>query len=176
MIHYFAYGSNLHPVRLTERVESASLITATRVFGYQLKFHKLGQDDSAKCNLWHTGHPSDSVHGAIYTLASRHKYLLDEFEGKDSGYIDSEIEVPLGDGTLRCFTYLAQKAYLRDSIKPYDWYKQLVIQGAYYLDFPDYYLQNLKAVDSQVDHDSGREQIHHALLKSIADYPAHIKT
>lgn len=171
MIHYFAYGSNLHPIRLIERVESASLVAGAMITGYQLKFHKLGQDNSAKCNLWHTGNAEDAVYGAIYKLESEHKSILDEFEGKGSGYIDCEIEVPYAGETLCCFTYLAQEAYISDSMKPYDWYKQLVLGGAYYLGFPDYYLQNLKAVDSQIDPDSGREQIHHTLLKTIADYP-----
>jgi gamma-glutamylcyclotransferase len=176
MIHYFAYGSNLHPARLTERVEFASLVASAQVFGYQLKFHKLGQDDSAKCNLWHTGRSPDSVYGAIYTLASRHKPLLDEFEGKGSGYDDCEILVPHDGKTLRCFTYLAQKAYIMDSLKPYDWYKQLVVRGAHYLDFPDYYLQKLDAVVSHRDPDSLREQTHRFLLQTIAGYPVRIKS
>lgn len=175
MIHYFAYGSNLHPVRLTERVESASLVASAKITGYQLKFHKLGQDDSAKCDLWHTGNAADTAYGAIYMLESRHKYVLDQFEGKGSGYIDGEIKVPYAGETLCCFTYLAQKAYIKDSIKPYDWYKKLVLGGASYLGFPDYYLQNLEAVDSKIDPDSERERIHHSLLKSVADYPAHTK-
>jgi len=172
MIYYFAYGSNLHPVRLTQRVESASLVASAQVFGYRLKFHKLGQDDSAKCNLLHTGCTSDSVFGAIYTLASRHKSLLDEFEGKGFGYTDCEIDIFHCGETLRCFTYLAQSAYVVDSIKPYDWYKKLVVEGADYLAFPKPYVRDIQAIESQRDPDTAREQLHESLLQTIANYPA----
>ena len=172
MIYYFAYGSNLHPLRLTQRVESANLVTSAQVFGYRLKFHKLGQDDSAKCNLLYTGGTSDSVFGAIYTLSTRHKSLLDEFEGKGSGYADYEIEIPHRGGMLRCFTYLAQSTHIVESIQPYDWYKQLVVQGADYLAFPKPYIRDIQAIKSLRDPDTAREQRHESLLQSIANYPA----
>ncbi len=40
MIHYFAYGSNLHPVRLIERVPSASLVGVIGISKHRLAFHK----------------------------------------------------------------------------------------------------------------------------------------
>ncbi len=172
MIHYFAYGSNLHPVRLSDRIESAKLIAGTQLSGYQLKFHKQGQDNSAKCNLLRTESTSDTIYGAIYTLASQHKTLLDEFEGKGCGYDDQQIEVPYGDRSIRCFTYIAQEDYIVDSLKPYHWYKQLVVQGAQYLKFPGYYVRSIQAIDSQSDPDTSRKQIHDTLLQTITHHPA----
>lgn len=171
-IYYFAYGSNLHPVRLSERIESAQLITGTQLSGYQLKFHKQGQDDSAKCNLLHTKITSDTVYGAIYTLASQHKYLLDEFEGKGAGYDDQQIEVSHGRRSIRCFTYIAQQEYIVESLKPYHWYKQLVIEGAKYLCFPGTYVRSIEEIDSRHDPDTTRMQIHDALLQTITNHPA----
>lgn len=167
MIYYFAYGSNLHPLRLTERVSSAKLVGGVHVTGYQLKFHKQGQDDSGKCNLLHTGIASDIVHGAIYTLAAGHKRLLDEFEGKGLGYIDGQINILHQSQKIRCFTYLAQEDYIIDSLKPYHWYKQLVIHGARYLKFPDSYLSGIESIESLEDPEIDRRQNHDELLARI---------
>ena len=40
MIHYFAYGSNLHPLRLTDRVHCADLVGSVELASHQLAFHK----------------------------------------------------------------------------------------------------------------------------------------
>ncbi len=172
MIHYFAYGSNLHPVRLTERVASAKLVGSAQVPGYQLKFHKLGQDGSGKCDLFHTGRSTDIVHGAIYTLETGHKNALDEFEGKGMGYIDKPVEILHCDQVINCFTYLAQEDYIVDSLKPYHWYKQLVIQGAAYLRFPALYLSKIRTTQSQQDPEATRRETHEQLLEKITNFPA----
>ncbi len=172
MIHYFAYGSNLHPVRLTERVASAKLVGSAQVPGYQLKFHKLGQDDSGKCDLFHTGRSKDIVHGAIYTLAAGHKNTLDEFEGKGMGYIDKPVAILHRNQLIDCFTYLAQEDYIVDSLKPYHWYKQLVIQGATYLHFPASYLSKIQATQSQKDPEATRRKTHEQLLEKMTSFSA----
>jgi hypothetical protein len=66
MIHYFAYGSNLHPVRLIERVPSANLVGVIGLSKHRLAFQKRSKDGSSKCNLFQTGSASDLVYGAIY--------------------------------------------------------------------------------------------------------------
>jgi len=53
-LYYFAYGSNLHPLRLQARLSSAQLIGTTILPGYALKFHKLGHCLSGKCNIVRT--------------------------------------------------------------------------------------------------------------------------
>ena len=40
---YAAYGSNLHPVRLSARVRAARLLGAGSVTGWELRFNKRGQ-------------------------------------------------------------------------------------------------------------------------------------
>jgi hypothetical protein len=51
LLYYFSYGSNLHPVRLTERIFSATLIGTVKLKKYRLEFHKKRKDKSGKCNL-----------------------------------------------------------------------------------------------------------------------------
>ena len=52
IINYFAYGSNLHPMRLMERVPSAKFVGTVEIKKYRLTFHKKSIDDSSKCNMF----------------------------------------------------------------------------------------------------------------------------
>ena len=119
MIHYFAYGSNLHPARLKERVPSAELVGVVELACHCLAFHKRSNDESAKCNIAYTGVGSDSVHGAIYTLHPEHKTILDSFEG--SGYTDERINLLHEGNEYTCFTYFARESHIVDNLKPYHW-------------------------------------------------------
>lgn len=51
-IHYLAYGSNLHPIRMTERVPSARVLGAIELPDHLLAFNKRSTDGSSKCLLY----------------------------------------------------------------------------------------------------------------------------
>ena len=80
-IYYFAYGSNLHPVRLMERVPSAEFVGVIKQPRYRLAFHKKSRDGSGKCNILESDSELDQVFGVIYQLNPLHKNDLDRFEG-----------------------------------------------------------------------------------------------
>ena len=168
MIYYFAYGSNLHPVRLIERVPSAELVGVARHPNHKLVFHKKSNDDSSKCNMLNSG--SGLVYGAIYKLKPEHKNELDRFEGVGCGYIDNQITLERNEIEYNCFTYLAQKSHIVGNLKPYHWYKKLVVLGAKYLDFPDTYLSSIEAVDSIEDPDPIRRREREALIERVINY------
>lgn len=167
MLHYFAYGSNLHPVRLKERVPSIKLVGTVELAHHDLAFHKKSHDGSAKCNLLHTGVDSDRVHGAIYQLDPGHKTLLDWYEGKGSGYMDSPLKVQYQGQNYSCFTYIAQPSHIVDHLQPYHWYKKLVLLGARYCQFPHSYLAAIESVKSIDDPDLSRTNEHDVLIKKI---------
>ena len=171
MLHYFAYGSNLHPVRLIERIPSAELIGAVELPGYRLEFHKTSEDGSGKCNAFATGLPSDLIHGALYQLAFEHKPILDRIEGTgNGGYIASEISVWHGHHEYACFTYLAKPSHINDNLEPYHWYKQLVVLGAKYLEFPEAYIESIESVKSKEDPNQKRRQENQTLLQKIRKF------
>jgi len=60
---YAAYGSNLHPDRLKQRVPSARLCGPSVVEGWGLRFHKRGQDESSKCDMISS---SEMLYLAVY--------------------------------------------------------------------------------------------------------------
>ena len=110
MIYYFAYGSNLHPMRLMERVPSAELVGVAKHPNHVLTFHKKSNDGSSKCNMFNSG--SGLIFGAIYKLNPEHKNELDRFEGKGYGYIDNQITLEHNETEYSCFTYLAQQSHI----------------------------------------------------------------
>ncbi len=170
MIHYFAYGSNLHPIRLSERVPSAKLVGVVELIHHRLTFHKKSIDGSSKCNLFNTGSASDSVHGAIYELATEHKELLDNFEGEGSGYIDNQFVVRHQVKEYNCFTYLAQQSHIVDNLRPYHWYKELVVLGAKYLGFPNAYIASIESIISVEDTDDQRRKGMEVLLQKVRNF------
>lgn len=166
MLYYFAYGSNLHPLRLAARIASARLFGTTSIPGYRLLFHKRGADGSAKCNLYHTAAELDHVYGAIYTIDPADKCTLDQIEGK--GYCNQIIYLTYQGQHYKCFTYIAEPHYIDNSLQPYHWYKELVILGARFLDIPQTYISEFEKLTSIDDPDQKRRDTHVSLIKKIA--------
>ena len=167
MLYYFAYGSNLHPLRLTERVPSARMIGSVELANHRLAFHKRSRDGSGKCNLQQTGIHTDRVFGAIYALESEHKSLLDSYEGVGSGYLDEPLEILYQGQIYDCFTYRAQPSHIVEDLLPYHWYKQLVLLGARFCQFPPAYIAAIETVSSIDDADAERSEAHDVLIQKI---------
>ena len=153
-IYYAAYGSNLHPVRLTARVPSAELIGTCFLRGWSLRFHKLSNiDGSAKCSVEQGG---EGTWHAIYRMAAGEKRLLDACEGLGNGYDDLSLDVPEFG---RCFTYIASASHIRPGLEPFDWYKAMVLRGCEANRFPADYVAGIEAVDSVPDPDGARARL-----------------
>ena len=168
LLYYLAYGSNLHPVRLRERVPSAELLDVVELRSYRLAFQKRGQDGSSKCNLTLTGEASDGVHGAIYQIDSAHKPILDRFEG--NGYHDSQLTVEFDGQEYSCLTYLARPSYIENCLKPFHWYKELIVLGAKHLRFPNAYVRSIESIESVEDPDQESRMQHQKLIERILQY------
>jgi hypothetical protein len=170
MIYYYAYGSNLHPLRLLERVPSAELVGVAAHPKHKLYFHKRSNDGSSKCNMFNSGIESDVTYGAIYKLNSAHKSVLDRFEWMGSGYMDKQIMLTHDGKKYCCFTYCAQQSYIVDNLNPYHWYKKLVILGARYLEFPESYISSIETAQSIDDPDRIRKKERKELIDRIINY------
>ena len=149
---YAAYGSNLHPGRLRERIRSATLQGTAFLQKYTLQFHKRGQDDSAKCGFTDCGR---GLHVAVYELDEADRKTLDAIEGVGNGYDVDEIHVP---GFGRCFTYVASPTYVDDRLQPFDWYRELVLLGCLTHGFPNAYSRRVAALPAITDPDPLRRQ------------------
>lgn len=158
---YAAYGSNLHPARLSRRLASATLRGTAFLSGWSLQFHKRSLDGSGKCSI---RRGSDGVHIAIYAMRVTERLLLDQIEGLGAGYDGVDIDVP-GIGT--CFSYTAATTHIDDALEPYDWYRQLVLAGAEFHGFPADYVARIGAVRARRDPDTGRHEQMWQLVKSV---------
>lgn len=155
----------MHPLRLKARTPSCRPFAVTCLTGYKLCFHKRGQDGSGKCNAWFTGKPTDRVMGIVYTLAQHEKWRLDEAEGLGRGYNEATLRLTIGYKQHTVFLYVADSNYIDDSLKPFTWYKALVVAGCHAHRLPDSYTaQHVAWVDTVKDPDQARSLAHLRIL------------
>jgi len=164
-IHYLAYGSNLHPARIGERLGPITSLGKTELTGWGLRYHKSSADGSGKCNL--VMESTEVAYGAVYEISCADKDRLDIIEGVGNGYRDVRIELPLfGD----VWVYLAEPSHIDDELTPYDWYHAFVVHGARHHQFPENYIAEISNVVSVRDRDEQRRSRNLAILESII-YP-----
>lgn len=160
-MRYAAYGSNLHPARLAERLPSARLRGAGQLPDWSLRFHKLSKDASGKCSIVRG---DEGVYFAIFDISESDKATLDRIEGVGSGYRAASLRIPpYGE----CATYIAQASYVDDSLQPYDWYRELVLLGARYHGFPDDYVARIELTQAISDPENKRSISQWALADRI---------
>lgn len=164
-LKYFAYGSNLHPLRLLERVPSSLTLGVAELKHHSLRFHKRGGDGSGKCNVVHTGAATDSVIGVVYQMAAAERHLLDRAEGLGNGYELAENTVSSDDiSEHEVFYYQAPVAHTDESLLPFTWYKQLVVEGARIHALPAHYVNLLETIRAHNDPDAARSALHLDIL------------
>lgn len=169
-LYYFAYGSNLHPLRLQERVPSAKSLGVVEAVGYQLTFSKKSKDKSGKCNFYQTGNDSDVVYGVLYEFDACDKTNLDKAEGKGAGYNEKLVSFSLGEKQYTPFTYIADSEYLDGGLRPYEWYKQFVVVGAQFHSIPLSYIKSIERVIAIPDPDEKRDNENMARLKRMKEF------
>jgi gamma-glutamylcyclotransferase len=155
-ILYFAYGSNMLTKRLQERAPSAKPVGIGYVMEHHLRWHKKGRDGSGKCDIFFTGDQDHQVHGVLFEISGAEKTRLDGIEGLNRGYDEKMVEIITVSGLVSAVTYYAR--VIDERLRPYEWYKRYVVEGAIEYDFPEIYVQELKSVEAVKDLDLEREQ------------------
>ena len=165
-VKYLAYGSNLHPVRLRERVPSARPVGVIGLDGWRLRFHKRGRDRSGKCNIIRSQRPVDRVYAAVYEIDAGEKRALDKAESLGRGY--EEMSLAVGRyGEAFCYT--AGAGFIAESLVPYTWYRDYVSVGARYHRLPETYVRTIEVVEAVVDLDSDRHEINMRIAAKLRD-------
>lgn len=147
---YAAYGSNLHPLRLSLRLPRSRFQGTAVISGRKLCFHKRSIDESGKCNI---ATSEGNIHVAVYEVDSQERIRLDWIEGVGLGYFVETIVAP---GFGQCFTYVAAPAYIDNRLQPYSWYKELVLAGCEVLEFPVDYVAMIRDIVAIDDPDKDR--------------------
>ncbi len=157
----FSYGSNMLSRRIGLRVPSARFVHTATLAGYVLRWHKAGQDGSGKCDIVKTSAPGACVLGVVYELAADEKHLLDAAEGLGHGYDEMQVRLGLASGDTTAWTYYATA--IDCSMRPYTWYKALVVAGAREHDLPGDYIEQLNQVSAFEDSDDERARSNWAI-------------
>lgn len=155
---YFAYGSNMLARRLHERIPGACWLAVAVLAQHELRFDKHGsQDGSGKCWARYTGETSDLVWGVLWGLTEPERRDLDRIEGVGVGYEVERCQVKtLAGEEASAVLYATDPAYVDPALRPFDWYRELVLAGALENGFPEPYLERIRAVEVVRDHDRER--------------------
>lgn len=127
---YFAYGSNMSTPRLRARAPSARAMGIARLSAHVLRWHKIGQDGSGKCDVVPTGRGEDAVWGVLFALSRDDKRALDRAEGLGVGYQEKMVRVETEAGPRDASTYCAKPGQTNPALRPKAEYKAHVRRGA----------------------------------------------
>lgn len=151
---YYAYGSNMFSAWLEKRCPSASALGVASLSGYELAWHKRSNDGSGKCDIAISDAPNSVVYGVLYQIACSEKHELDAAE---AGYKHSMIVISYRSELISATTYMASETRIDRSLRPYTWYRALVVAGAKQHKLPEEYIRELEATTANEDN-SGRHR------------------
>ena len=158
---YFGYGSNMPRARIEERLGPCERLGAASLSGWKLAFHKRSADGSGKCDAVLTNNPDDRLWGALDRLTGDQ---MEKLDGIERGYHRRTVEVRFGTGLRRAELYVAMEDRIDPDLRPYDWYKALVLAGARELDLPAAYVASIQEVVSCPDPNQERASRNRAAL------------
>ena len=169
VVYCVAYGSNLHPLRIQERVPSARALGVVELPGFDLAFRKRSNDQSGKCSL-HAAPATSKAYGVLYQFNPGDKAGLDVAEGSGKGYFEQQVSVPLKGANYNAYLYMVSSTHLNSVLAPYHWYKNLVVAGAQFHSLPSEYVAAIQSVVSVEDSNSQRREENEALLRRMGWY------
>lgn len=103
---YFAYGSNMNPDRIRERIPQARLVGTAFILGWRLKERLYA--DIERC-------PSGRVCGVLYLLTQTEILHLDVYEGYPRTYGCVELDAMFDpEHKVSAFTYVMTEAARRE--------------------------------------------------------------
>lgn len=122
--YYFAYGSNMLPKRLLERIKKYHTVFQAVLTGHKFIYNKKSIDGTAKANVGSSD--GTDVQGVCFEIDEDDFKILKKYEG---GYDQRNIEVTTGNGnTTKAITYIS--ASIDNKLIPTDEYKNMVLKGA----------------------------------------------
>lgn len=159
--------------RLQARCPSAtrSSIGIACAIGFELAFSKVSQDGSGKATLRRVDGSAHPAQGVLYEIQTCEKRYLDAAEGR--GYVcdDSFLVTSESGEQVHCSCYLANEVDLDQSLRPYDWYKALIIAGCEQQGVSDEYSKWINTFQTSADPLSTRKS-HLEALKCLSEFRA----
>jgi gamma-glutamylcyclotransferase (GGCT)/AIG2-like uncharacterized protein YtfP len=133
-VYYFAYGSNMLPTRLIERIEKYHTAFRARLPGYKFMYNKKGVDGTAKANIATDGNAE--VCGVCFEIDAEDLKQLSNYEG---GYDQRQIVVTNENrDEVRAVTYIS--ASVDNTLRASTEYKGIVLKGAKHWELSEDYI------------------------------------
>lgn len=104
--YYFAYGSNLDPDQMADRLPDSEPVGSATLRDYRLDFGGHSPHwDGAPATVWPID--GESVRGFVYQLTDEAVAILDSYEGHPVRYERTSLAVDLDDGrTVEAAVYI----------------------------------------------------------------------
>jgi hypothetical protein len=163
---YFCYGSNMLLARLRSRCPSAQGRGTATLNSYSLVFHKRSVDGSGKCNIVATSNQTSCVYGTLADVPEAEQAALYRAEFVGAGYELQELKVASGQQYISARAFVAMPEFIDETLSPYCWYRDLVLQGALQHELPASYIAQIRAVAAIPDLDLDRAARHRSHLRS----------
>lgn len=152
--------------RLKIRIPSSYPVGIAKLPAHRLAWHKESKDGSGKCDIIINPLGDTNVWGVLYEIDPSEKAQLDKVEGSGYGYKDKIIRVEFEEQYVEALTYKATRKNSR--LKPYDWYKALVLAGAKENSLPDEYVKEIEATEVFIDKNEERRKKNFKILEDEA--------
>lgn len=123
--YYFAYGSNMNPTRLLDRIGKYHTGCVASLAGYGFLYNKISTDGTSKANLEKAA--GKTVWGVCYEIDEEDLGKLDKCE-KD--YSRHNIEIKRSEACSRAITYISES--VANNLLPSSEYREHIIKGAEY--------------------------------------------
>ncbi len=128
---YFAYGSNMNPARMRARQCGFVSARPARLQHFELRFNKRahGKQGVGYANVnWC---PGAVIEGVVYTLTDiTQLQILDPFEGTPVRYSRDLLQVETDDGPEAAWVYVANPAWVDESVLPEERYLKHLLSDA----------------------------------------------
>ena len=146
-MYYFAYGSNMDPERMRERLGRLPERKAASLAGWILKFNKIASRNPREGYANIMQQNGAVTEGILYDITDAETGKLDVKEGYPDHYNKVALQVRLGNDTeVRAMTYVAQHDKVNDSLKPSRDYLRHLLADMEFLS--EGYIRKLEAVET----------------------------
>jgi hypothetical protein len=152
----------MHLERMIDRLSRVHVVETATLVEYALAFNKRGRDGSGKCNV--VPHAGRRVPGVVYRLDTRALSRLDRIEGGGYRRIPVVVSAMRSRRRYRASCYVAKAIAIDDSRIAYDWYRDIVADGAAALGLSRGYIEWLRAVPARPDPNRRRYRQNAGLL------------
>ena len=132
-VHYFAYGSNMNPKRVTARGIEYREILSGHLFDYELVFNKYSNTrEGSAANI--ARRANEVTEGVLYRLVDAEQITkMDPFEGFPNHYTREKLRILADPESVYAWVYIANQRFVKENLLPPRWYLNHLLEGKEFL-------------------------------------------